>query len=216
MNRRPMDTRKAGWASATASMLARKGIKPNWLSLASVPAALAAGGCFASLQFASALWLQITLIIAGVACICLRLFCNLFDGMVAVECGLKTSSGEIFNDFPDRLSDPLIMIGAGYCVGFAGPIATLGWAAGMLSVLTAYTRVLGSSTGAKHYYIGPMAKPHRMAVVVAAALLSIGECVLGFRGYVFAGALTLVIVGCIVTIIRRLRRIVSELENGHE
>lgn len=37
-----------------------------------------------------------------------RLLCNLFDGMVAVEGGKSTPSGELFNDIPDRVADPLI------------------------------------------------------------------------------------------------------------
>jgi len=40
--------------------------------------------------------------------------CNLLDGMVAIEGGLKTPAGELFNDVPDRISDPLILVGAGY------------------------------------------------------------------------------------------------------
>ena len=50
--------------------------------------------------------------------------------MVAVEGGRRTKSGEVFNDLPDRLSDPLILVGAGYALPYAwGP--QLGWAAGL-------------------------------------------------------------------------------------
>jgi phosphatidylglycerophosphate synthase len=213
MNRRPLNSRGTRWAAAVAGFLARKGVKPNWISLGSVVCSLAAGVLFASLQFADVAWRQIALLAAGAVCVQLRLLCNLFDGMVAVEGGFKTPSGEIFNDFPDRLSDPLILIGAGYCAGLAGPGPVLGWAAGVLSVLTAYTRILGAASGAAHYFIGPMAKQHRMALITVAALLSAGECAFEFRGYVFGCALLLIVVGCIVTIIRRLRRIIGELEN---
>ncbi len=40
-------------------------------------------------------------LVVGVA-----LLANLFDGMVAVEGGLGTPSGILFNDFPDRIADP--------------------------------------------------------------------------------------------------------------
>ena len=43
-----------------------------------------------------------------------RLICNLLDGMVAIEGGRKSKSGEIWNDFPDRLADPLVLAAAGY------------------------------------------------------------------------------------------------------
>ena len=197
-----------------ASVLARKGVKPNWISLGSVVCAFAAGACFALLQFTDTVWQQISLLVVGAVCVQLRLACNLLDGMVAVEGGLKTSSGEIFNDFPDRVSDLLILIGVGCSAGLGGPGPVLGVAAGVLSLITAYTRILGAASGTKHYFLGPMAKPHRMALITAAALLSIGECAMGFDRYVFASALILIIVGCIVTTIRRLRWIVGELEHG--
>ena len=56
-----------------------------------------------------------------------RLLCNLFDGMVAVEGGKKTNSGELFNDIPDRIADPLILVSAGYAVHMVAYGAELGW-----------------------------------------------------------------------------------------
>lgn len=44
----------------------------------------------------------------------LRLLCNILDGLMAVEGCLKTGSGEIFNDLPDRVSDAIILVYAGY------------------------------------------------------------------------------------------------------
>ena len=214
MDRRPISSRGRRWAIALTTMLARKGVKPNWISLASIACSLAAAVLFALLQRADAMWQQIGLLAGGAALVQLRLLCNLFDGMIAVEGGFKTTSGEIFNDFPDRLSDPIILIGVGYSAGWSGPGPVLGWVAAVLSLLTAYTRVLGAAVGTKHHFLGPMAKQHRMAVITGAALLSIFECATEFRGYVFGCALLLIIVGCIVTVTRRLRRIIGELEHG--
>ena len=214
MDRRPLKSRGTRWAAAASSFLARKGVRPNWISLGSVAFALVAAVAFASLQFTAARWQLIGLLVVGAACVQLRLLCNLLDGMVAVEGGLKTPAGEIFNDFPDRLSDLLILLGVGYCVGRAGPGPVLGWAAGAVALLTAYTRILGAAVGTRHYFLGPMAKPHRMAVITVAALLSVFECMTEFRGLVFRYALVLIILGGIVTVIRRLRMIVRDLGHG--
>src|SRR6266576_3410050 len=46
-----------------------------------------------------------------------------------------------------------------------------GWLAAVLAVITAYVRALGTSAGASPYFLGPMAKPHRMAVMTAACLI---------------------------------------------
>jgi phosphatidylglycerophosphate synthase len=138
-----------------------------------------------------------------------RLLCNLLDGMVAIEGGKKTKSGEIFNELPDRIADPIILIGAGYCLG-ANPL--LGWAAGVLALLTAYVRALGVAAGASQQFCGPMAKPHRMAVITIAA---VAQAVLIWTRVTFpliSWALAVICVGCVITIIRRTARIIAELE----
>jgi len=153
------------------------------------------------------------LFIVVAAFIQLRLLCNLFDGMVAVEGGLKTKSGEIYNELPDRLSDPLILVGAGYSISWVVWGSYLGWAAGLLAVLTAYVRVLGASAGVQQYFCGPMAKQQRMAVMTAACLVAALEAALGWEGRVITLALVLIVFGCIVTIVRRTRLIVRDLES---
>ncbi len=45
----------------------------------------------------------------------LRLVCNLIDGMVAIEGGMKSPVGGLYNEVPDRIADPLLLIAAGYC-----------------------------------------------------------------------------------------------------
>jgi len=142
------------------------------------------------------------LIIAAIA-IQLRLICNLLDGMVAVEGKLGSKSGEIYNDLPDRIADPLILVAAGY----ATPYPFLGWCAGLLAVFTAYTRLLGAATGAGQDFRGPMAKPQRMAVMTIAALAQI------FTPYALSAALALIILGCVITIARRTANIKRILES---
>src|SRR5262249_4097004 len=95
--------------------------------------------------------------------------------MVALEGGMKTKSGEVYNDLPDRISDSLVLVAAGYAVpGFPyGPV--LGWCAALLAALTAYVRMLGGAAGLPQSFIGPMAKQQRMALLTAACVLSIFE-----------------------------------------
>lgn len=48
--------------------------------------------------------------------------------MVAVEGGLKSPAGAVYNELPDRIADTLIIIGVGYGLSITFPIAiTLGW-----------------------------------------------------------------------------------------
>src|SRR5215475_6504615 len=87
--------------------------------------------------------MRAALLVVAAAGIQLRLLCNLLDGMVAVEGGRGTKSGEVFNDAPDRLADVLIFVGAGYALRWPDWGSALGWAAAVVAVLTAYVRILG-------------------------------------------------------------------------
>jgi phosphatidylglycerophosphate synthase len=199
---------------AAASWLTRRQVRPNTISLAGVVFAALAGGCLAaSADVGPVLRMWLLLVAAGM--IQVRLVCNLLDGMVAIEGGLKTRSGELYNDVPDRVSDPLILIGAGYGVlwGAWGP--TLGWLAATLAILTAYVRVLGVSVGTSAYFLGPMAKQHRMATLTVACLVGIIETVflLPYAGNALGLALVIVVVGSVLTVGRRLRQISADLES---
>src|SRR3954451_22349143 len=160
--RRPLQSRQSRWAQAAAGWLTRRQVRPNTISLAGVVLAAVAGGCLAASILVEPA-ARAALLVVAAAMIQLRLVCNLLDGMVAIEGGLKTRSGELFNDVPDRVSDPLILIGAGYGIVWGAWGPTLGWLAATLAILTAYVRVLGVSVGTPAYYLGPMAKQHRMA-----------------------------------------------------
>jgi phosphatidylglycerophosphate synthase len=210
--RRPIKARESAWAAAAAKRLAAAGATPNGISLASVGCAALSAACFLAAGGSAGVVRALFLLLAAAA-IQLRLVCNLLDGMVAVEGGMKTKSGEIFNDLPDRIADPLILIAAGYFPG-DGVSPTLGWLAAVLAVLTAYVRVLGGSAGAAQHFLGPMAKQHRMAVMTGAAVLGALEAIAGFPPRVVPAALLVVALGCVVTIARRVKLIVIELESG--
>lgn len=211
--RRPLQSRQSRWAVASAGWFTRRDVKPNTISLASIVFGALAGACLALSGSETPLPRAALLVIAA-AMIQLRLVCNLLDGMVAIEGGLKTPAGELFNDVPDRISDPLILVGAGYAVAWGGWGLTLGWLAATLAILTAYVRVLGVSAGTPHYFLGPMAKQHRMAALTAACVFGAIEALLvrPYTGSAIGIALLLIALGSAVTVWRRLRRIAADLE----
>jgi phosphatidylglycerophosphate synthase len=209
--RRPLKTRQRAWAQGLARVLTRTGIAPNTISLASLVFACAAGICLAWTQHAEGLF-RAALFVAAAACIQLRLLCNMLDGLVAIEGGRKTVYGEIFNDMPDRFADVAILVGAGYSIANFSWGRELGWLAAVLAVMTAYVRLLGGSMGTPQYFLGPMAKPHRMALLTGACVFSVFENYFGLGGQTMAFALLLMILGMLVTFARRTMRIVADLK----
>ncbi|HSY49863.1 MAG TPA: CDP-alcohol phosphatidyltransferase family protein [Thermoanaerobaculia bacterium] len=213
MDRRPLKSRDRGWARALASLLVRWRIRPNAISIFSIVFALGAGAALIASRNAEGIP-RVGLLIAAAAGIQLRLLCNLFDGMVAVEGKMASKTGDIFNELPDRIADPLIIVSAGYAiVRFYTLGPTLGWCAGLLAVMTAYVRVLAGSVRAKQDFCGPMAKQHRMATLTLAIIVDAIAGYLGFRDYTLMLALIMIIVGTIVTMVRRTRRMAAELES---
>ena len=212
MERRPIGARNTSWAKVSAGWLAARRVSPNQISVFSVVAAGIAGGLIAStLSVKPATRVPLLILAAGF--IELRLLCNMLDGMVAIEGGLQTKSGAVFNELPDRIADALVLVLAGYAVTFVEWGAALGWAAAVLAIMTAYVRMLGGSLGLAQDFGGPMAKPHRMQLMAAACVLSIPEALAGWGGRVLAVALALVIFGSAITVGRRTAHIVRDLES---
>lgn len=209
--RREVKSRHTLWAAKGAEFLYRRGVKPNSISIAGAVFALiggaAAAGSFYLPWAGKYILLLITLLM-----IQLRLLCNLFDGMVAVEWNCKSASGELFNDFPDRLSDSFLLIGCGFACGTQGGWI-LGFAAAIAAMLTAYVRVLAGAAGAEQRFLGPMAKQHRMAVLSAGCIAATVE---GFSAghccYSFYSGLGIILLGSIITVVRRLRAAYCDLE----
>ena len=133
--------------------------------------------------------------------------------MVAVEGGFQTKSGEIFNELPDRFADVFIFLGAGYSLPALPWAKEAGWAAALLAVLTAYVRALGGVAGASQYFIGPMAKPYRMALLTMACVLDAIGTLAGWRVSFISIGLAFVVAGCLVTVFLRTRRILQELNS---
>ena len=196
-----------------AAWLVSQEVSANAISLASMGFAALASLCLVGTAWTHGREARVLFLLAA-GFVQLRLLANLLDGMVAVGSGKASPEGELYNEVPDRVADTLILIGAGFAAGGA-PV--LGYAAALLAVFVAYMRALGSSLGAKALFIGPMAKPQRMATITAACIYT--ACVpADWPGGVASGAfgavslaLGLIALGAAVTAVRRLLRIAAQL-----
>jgi phosphatidylglycerophosphate synthase len=166
---------------------------PNSISIASIGFAAISG-----VAAWTGLWL---LAAAGIQ---LRLLCNLFDGMVAVEGGKASPTGGVYNELPDRVADSLTLIGIGYGAGWP----QLGLWCALGAAVTAYVRVLGASLGSPHYFFGPMAKQHRMALCTAALILAYW-----WQSWVLVPTLAVILAGTLVTSGLRARSVCAHLES---
>jgi phosphatidylglycerophosphate synthase len=211
--RRPLASRDIRIIQTAAAWLGSHEISANAISLASIGFAALASLCLVGTARTDGLEARALFVLAA-GFVQLRLLANLLDGMVAVGSGSASPAGELYNEVPDRVADTMILIGAGFAAGGA-PV--LGYAAALLAVFVAYTRALGSSLGAKALFIGPMAKPQRMATITAACLYSAcvpADWLGGVSGGVFGAmsiALALIVAGAVLTAVRRLRRIAAQI-----
>jgi phosphatidylglycerophosphate synthase len=213
VDRRPIAARSHPLAQSMAAWLVRREISPDTISIFGLACGVAAGLAFAATHWtdgaSAVLWFAAAILIP------LRLAANMFDGMVAVERGIASPVGELYNEIPDRISDSAVLIGAGIAGGNWG----LGAAAALAAVATAYVRAAGKAAGAPSDFSGPMAKQQRMVLMTALGLWSS----LAPRAWqpVVAGlglpnlTLLVVTIGCIVTILRRVRRIAGALRRGN-
>ncbi|WP_199259272.1 CDP-alcohol phosphatidyltransferase family protein [Paracoccus binzhouensis] len=206
-SRRPIASRNTKWAAHVTRRLVENGVAPNRISAGSVVAAALAGGALALSAQAGPGWAAGLLLILGAAFTQLRLLCNLFDGLVAVEGGLGTPDGAFWNEVPDRLSDLIILAGFGAAAGWPA----LGLLAGALAMLTAYLREFGRASGLGSDFRGPGAKSHRMAAVTLGALLQVGAWIAGAAWPALGWTLALVLALTAITILRRSRRILRGL-----
>lgn len=206
-DRRPIATRNRKWAQTATAWLATRNVSPNTISIAGMCVCIVAGFSLAVTSFS---YHRIEWIIAALGAQS-RLTANMLDGMVALASGRTSKVGELYNEVPDRVSDAAVFIGAGFAWG--GNV-TLGYVATILAIFTAYIRAAGKIAGAANEFCGPMAKQHRMFVITVACLFSavtprswqffqLGR----FEAGVMSFALALIIMGCLITMVRRLRRI---------
>ncbi len=210
-SRRPIAARNTGWADRIARWLARTGMTPNQISVASMVFGVLAAGLFfwTAARFGElSIWTRGAFLIGAIIAIQMRLLCNLFDGMVAVEGGKGAKDGPFWNEFPDRVADLAIFAGVGYAAG----VPELGWAVGGLAVMAAYVRELGRAVGLDADFVGPMAKQHRMAFLCLGTLIACFEYLWSWQGEILFITLIIIAIGTAVTIIRRSIRQVRALK----
>src|SRR5213592_2783618 len=211
IDRRPIATRNRKWAQDATAWLVSRNVSPNAISIAGMCACIIGG---IALGLTSIVDYRILWLIGALGAQ-LRLTANMLDGMVAIASRRASKEGELYNEIPDRVSDAAVFIGAGFAWG--GNV-TLGYIATILAIFTAYVRAAGKIAGAPNEFCGPMAKQHRMLVITVICLYSaviprpwqilhFDKLEVGAMGL----GLGLIIVGCCITIVRRLNRIAQAL-----
>ena len=203
--RRPIAAVFQRTASAATRFCVCHGIHPDAISYLSVVAALVAAMCF--WKSGAARWL---LIIAPLFCY-LRLWFNMLDGLVAFAAGRASRRGEILNDLPDRISDVLIFIGVAHS-GFMNPL--IGYWAAILAVLTSYVGLFGQALGVQRQFGGVMSKPWRMVALHCGAWLTFFLAPQSSATFTILDWTCLVVIaGCVETIVVRLKRITTALQD---
>ena len=210
-DRRPIAARGAGWTRGLLRLLLATPITPNQISVLSV--VFAGLGAWALVAAPARPWLYLVAALA----IQLRLVCNLMDGLVAVEGGRSSKLGSLYNEFPDRIADTLLIVAFGYAIGQPW----LGWAGALAAALTAYVRATGGALGLAQDFRGPMAKQHRMALLTLACLLAFVEAVLlpasfasyhVVRGHLLPACAWIILIGSVITCGTRTWAIARQLE----
>lgn len=208
-SRRPIAGMFRATAHGAVNLAVRAGIHPDVFSYASIVAAGIAGVLFwQSLRHPKYL-------ILGAAFALLRLWLNMFDGMVAVAAGKASKKGEIINDLPDRVSDVLIFVGMAHS-SWCHRLPAY-WVA-ILALLVAYVGLFGQAVGVQREFSGIMSKPWRVVVLCIAAVATSIQVHRGAPYWIDGWLLLdwanfLIIAGCAQTIVIRLVRIFRALDN---
>jgi len=218
LDRRPIAARRFPVFRRLAAALVVAGVTPNAISLFGMFVACGAGLCLAltNSHFAS----PRLLFILAAAGIQLRLLSNMLDGMVAIEGNLRSPTGDLYNEIPDRISDTAVLIGAGYAIT-SHP--TLGYLAAVGAIFVTYCRALGRSLELPSDFRGPMAKQQRMFLITIASiylafapqswLFSVTAAPYFPELGVLALVLVLICMGEIITAWRRTASIASQLRS---
>jgi len=199
ITRRPVAARSNEQIKSLAARLAASRITPNQISLASL--------IFAAFAAWVLGWRDGIGDVLAILFIQLRLLCNVLDGLVAVEGGRKSVLGPLFNEFPDRISDSLILIAAGY----ACAMPAWGWLGALLAVLTAYVRLFGGAIGLAQDFRGPMAKQIRMHVISAGCAFGFFESLLSHSHLGLRAAVVVVAIGSAITCVTRTLAIARQM-----
>lgn len=201
-HQRPLKTKFRDWFRSFAELARDNDITAPQLSLFGVIAALIGGG-FLILTLTSAPWGDFFLFIMAAACILARLLFDLISAINAEDQPPRTKIEGFYIDFPDRIADTLLFACMGYATQAPGG-TVLGWIAAFLAMFTAYTRLLGVTVGAPMSFMGPMAKPQRMATLAIICVVAAFASPSGMAPFVLSIGLWICIFGSLYTIYRRI------------
>lgn len=209
--RRPMELRGNTQIKAICTGLARRGLHPNHISVCVLFFSLLASFFLIfSLYFTEASPL---LYFLSIVCIGLRLLSSLLDGMLAIEMKRKIFDGDLYNELPEIISDLLLFCSVGWILQSEIPLGfSIGLFVSWLSLATAYVRQTGASLLGKPYFMGWMSKLNRMIVLVVGLGCQMILFAFNIKPLFALGtALTIISLGCIQTVLIRLKCIRADL-----
>ena len=179
-------------------LVARR-VHPDWITGAALVISVVGGVCLYAAP--GRLWpLALVPVIAVV-----RTALNALDGLVARSTGLARPWGEVFNELTDRIADVALLGG----LALAAPSnLVLGASAITMMLLSSYLAILSKAAGGRRQYMGPMGKADRMVLLTVGAPFGF---VLSLT-WVYNGILAILLVGCLITLVRRLQATYADLQ----
>lgn len=212
-SRRPIADLFRKTAHGAVRLCIRLNIHPDAVSYLSVVAALMAMNLFLNAGG------HPLMLLIGPAFLYLRLYCNMLDGMVALESGKASHRGEIINELPDRVSDVLIFVGIAHS-GLMNPF--IGYWTAILALVVAYAGTLGDAVAGKREFGGLMSKQWRMVALHLGTWGTFGFIWWGAGNPIWSGlslldwTCILIILGCLQTILVRLKSTLKILKSKTE
>jgi len=168
------------------SLLAKKGIKANQITLLAVGLSVLYGIILIYLRPPQIILLLMPIILF------IRMAFNAIDGILAREFGQKSKLGAILNELGDVVSDIFLYLPlAIYFPAYLGPILAFV----LLSVISEMTGVVAVQVGSERRYDGPMGKSDRALWIGGLCLIS-GLGVMGSCGVSGASGASGASIGC--------------------
>lgn len=189
-------------------------LDPDIVSYVAVVAAAGTGWCFYKAADSP------NLLLIAILLTLLRMTLNTIDGVMAIQRGKHTLTGEIVNALPDRYSDILVVGGIAL-----SPLCRdwLGLAALATMFLVSYTGMLGKAIGVSWQHQGPMGKVERFVTIMVFALYqffllpeSRSITIVGITATPMEMAMGLFVVLGQYTVLRRLKGQIREINQKEE
>ena len=186
-----------------AAAMFRSGISANEVTLGAAVASVAIGAYVAWRAPATLPFLGLPVWML------LRMALNALDGVLAREFGQKSVLGAYLNELGDVVADAALYAPFAFVAPFAP-----GWVVAViiLAGISEFAGVLGPVVGASRRYDGPMGKSDRAFVFGALGLwIGLDPAPPAWVGWI----LPVIAALCVVTIVNRVRRGVTEAQGAH-